>query len=106
MEVFKMLNTMYKVKQYFVNVESDYYMEMKVTKWHSLTFTTLCANSADQKLMIFLLCFLENRFDISCKLHEMSDPFSWKNKKNILKFLLKFLPRVLSVNGGSTEFHS
>ena len=58
----------YKVKQYFVNVESDYYMKVKVTKWRSLTFTTPCANSADQKLMIFLLCFLENRFDIACKL--------------------------------------
>ena len=79
-------------------------------KW--LTFTTFWTNSADDKLMIFLLSliFLEEkrrrrkkkkRFDISCKLylHEKLNSFFWKtNKKNIsICRLLKFLSRVLRV---------
>ena len=32
---------------------------------------------------------------IGDNLHVMSNPVSWKNKKNILECLLKFLPKVL-----------
>ena len=67
----------------------------------SLTFTTLWAFSADDKLMIFFLFFPENRIrhfikeTICMKCHIL---FSGKNKKNISKCcLLKILPRVLSV---------
>ena len=71
-----------------------------------LTLTTRCANSADDKLMIFVLFFFLQKpgFDISCKLspgdnlHEMSKPVSEKNPKNIsICRLLKILLRVLSV---------
>ena len=71
-----------------------------------LTFTTLLANSADDKLVIFFLLFPENRFwhfmqivssETICMKYQKL--FSWKNKKNISKCcLLKILPRVLSVN--------
>ena len=58
------------------------------------TFTTLWANSADDKLIIFVLFFPENRL-----WHTMQiSLFSRKNKEKISKcHLLKFLPRVLSV---------
>ena len=72
----------------------------------SLTFTTLWAFSADDKLMIFFLFFPENRIwhfmqivSLGDNLHEMSNPVFWENKKNLPKCcLLKILPRVLSVN--------
>ena len=54
----------------------------------SLTFITLWANSADDKLMVFFLFYQKIGFDISCKgdnLHEMSNPIFWENKKNISK---------------------
>ena len=36
-------------------------------------------------------------------LHEMSDPISWKNKKNVSKCcLLKFLPSMLRVNNNTS----
>ena len=86
----------------------------------SLTFTTLWAFSADDKMMLFFLFFPENRIwhfmqivSLGDNLHEMSNPVFWeketicmkcqilfsgKNKKNISKCrLLKILPRVLSV---------
>ena len=70
-----------------------------------LTFTALWANSADNKLIIFFLIFLENRFDISCKLSpketicmKCQSLFSGEIKKNILECdLLKFLPSMLSM---------
>ena len=43
-----------------------------------LTFTTLRANSADDKLIIFFLVFQKTGFDISCKLHKMSKPCFWE----------------------------
>ena len=56
-----------------------------------LTLTTLWANSADNKLVIFFLLFPENSFGISCKLSLF---FSGNNKRNILKCCqLQFLPR-------------
>ena len=71
-----------------------------------VTFTTLWANSAIDKLMIFLFSFQKTGFDISCKLSPMETIcmkcqilFSVKIKKNISKCcLLKILPRVLSDN--------
>ena len=76
----------------------------KVELCSHLTFTTLWANSADDKLILFLI-FSGNRFDISCKLSAMEticmkgqSLFSGKNKKNISACrLLKILPRVLSI---------
>ena len=68
----------------------------------------LLANSADNKLVIFFSYLpQETGFDISCKLSPMETICMQcqilfpgkKNKKNISKCrLLKFLPRVLSVN--------
>ena len=63
-------------------------------------------NSIDDKLLIFFLFFPENRIwkfmqivSIGDNLHEMSNPVSGKNKKNIsVCRLLKILPGVLSVN--------
>ena len=61
-----------------------------------LTFTSLCANSADNKLTTFFLIFLENRMlhfmqivSTGDNLHEMSKLFSGKNKK---KIYFKILP--------------
>ena len=75
-----------------------------VTWWVPLTFTTLLANPADDKLVIFFFLFQENRIwyyiQIGDSMHELSNPVFWKrnNKKNISKcFVLKFLPRVQSV---------
>ena len=77
-----------------------------------LTFTTLWAFSADDKLMIFFLFFPENwiwHFMQIVSLGDNLSPwetvcmkcqilFSGKNKKNILKCrLLQILPRVLSI---------
>ena len=72
---------------------------------YELTLTTQWADSADDKLVIFFLFFLENRSDTSCKLSPKETicmkcqiPFSRKNKKNISKcHLLKFLPSMQSV---------
>ena len=69
-----------------------------------LTFTTLWANSADNKLMIFSYFSQKTVFIISCKMSPMETTdmkcqnlFSGKNKETVLKsHLLKFLPRVLS----------
>ena len=62
-----------------------------------LTFITIWANSADDKLMIFFLFSQKTNFDISCKLSSFSGVLG-KNKKNIsIWHLLKFLPRVLNV---------
>ena len=63
-------------------------------EFHILMFLsspTLWANSADDKLMIsepmisFSFCFLKKKigFDLRDNLHEMSKPFSGKNKKKI-----------------------
>ena len=54
----------------------------------------LLANSTDNKLIYDI--FSENSFDISCNLHEVSEPVFWNNKKEntciskcrLLKFLL------------------
>ena len=72
-----------------------------------LPFTTLCANSVDDKSVIFSLFFSENRVQYSCKLsplagdnlHEMSDPVFWEKKKKNISIcrLMKILPRVLSL---------
>ena len=56
---------------------------------HRLTFTTLWANSADDKLMIFFLFFFTRKQNLTVHrklsgdndLHEMSNPVSGKNKK-------------------------
>ena len=51
----------------------------------TFTFSTLCANSADDKLIIYFLFFPEERFAITCKLarktlHEVSNSIFWKKK--------------------------
>ena len=58
----------------------------------TLTLITFWASSANDKLVIFFLFFLENRFchfmqvvSNGDNLHEMLNSFSGKNKKNILK---------------------
>ena len=46
-----------------------------------INFTTLLANSADDKLVIFFIFFPETGFDISCKLshlHEISKSVFWE----------------------------
>ena len=74
-----------------------------------LSFTTLWANSGDNKLMTFFLVFQKTGFEISCKLSPLEticmkcqNLFSGKNKNNIsvshpLKILLD---RVLSIKVG------
>ena len=66
-----------------------------------LTFTTLWAFSADDKLMIYFLFFPENRIrhfmqivSSGDNLHEMSYPVSEKNKKKIFQNAVcwKFYP--------------
>ena len=51
-------------------------------------FTTLWAYSADDKLMIFFLFFPRKHKN-----------FSGKNKNYLICYLMKILPRVLSING-------
>ena len=71
-----------------------------------LTFTILRANSADDKLMTFFLYFPQNRIrhfmHIGDILYKMSNPIFWKKKKKygkyFNKYLLKILPKVISVN--------
>ena len=60
----------------------------KFGSWNRLTFTTLWANSADDKLVIFFLFCQKTGFYISCKLSPMETIcikclilFSGKNKK-------------------------
>ena len=70
-----------------------------------LTFTTIWANSADNKLVIFSYFSQKTRSDISCKLSPLEiicmkcqNLFWRKLRKNIsLCHLLKSLPSVLSV---------
>ena len=52
---------------------------------YSLNFTTLLANSADDKLMLFFLCFSENRIwhfmqivSNGDNLHRLSNPVFWE----------------------------
>ena len=72
------------------------------------TFTTLLANSADDKLVIFFLLFRKKTgLGISCKLSpkkkdiicmKCQNPFSGENKKNISRYrLLKVFTRMQSV---------
>ena len=55
-------------------------------------FSTLLANSEDDKLMIFFLFFPRKHVltihESGDNLHEMSKPDFWENKKNILKCCL------------------
>ena len=70
-----------------------------------LTFNTLWAYSADNKLVIFFLFSQKTGFDISCKLSSLELAWNVKSfflgkiRKNISKcHLLKILPRVLNGN--------
>ena len=54
---------------------------IKALKTINLTFTTLRATSADDKLMTFFY------FSQKCNLHEMLNPYSGKNKKKYFKIL-------------------
>ena len=71
-----------------------------------LTLSRIWANSADDKLMIFFLFFPENTISLFMQivspgdnLHDMSNLFSEKNKKNISKcHLLNFLPSMLTID--------
>ena len=80
-----------------------------------LTSTTLCANSADGKLIIFFSHFPRKwalRFHANCllrrnllqialedNLHEISNPIFWKKYRKYFKMfcLLKFLPSMLNI---------
>ena len=58
--------------------------------YYFLTFATLWANSADNKLVIVFLFFLETglKFHANClgdSLHVMSNPVFWENKKKYFK---------------------
>ena len=65
---------------------------------NSLTFNTLWANSAGEKLLFFFF-FFPRKKDMKCQIL-----FPGKNKKNISKcHLLKILPRVLSVKKNRKE---
>ena len=64
----------------------------KHAKHLALTCTTQWVNSADGKLMMFFLFFLENRIwhfvqivSLGDNLHEVSNPISRKNKKKYFK---------------------
>ena len=85
---------------------SDYqtWMEFTFTELRVLTFTTLWANSADNKLMTNFL-FLTEKKDLTfhtnylCWRQLVWNVKTWKSKKNISIYrLLQILPRVLSVN--------
>ena len=55
---------------------------MKNSKISLITLSTLLADSADEKYIIFF--FIKKRFEISCKgenLHEMSNSFFQEKKK-------------------------
>ena len=63
---------------------------------YSVTLTTLWANSADDKMTISFLFFLENRISHFIEMHEMSKPGFLKNKKKIFKLSsAEILSRVL-----------
>ena len=73
-----------------------------------LTFTTLWANSADDKLMIFLFFFAKKyalKFHANClqrnNLHEMSKPIFLKNLKQQQYF--KLFSNTQSVKQTSTQ---
>ena len=54
----------------------------------SLTFATLLANSADNKLMtVFFFFYQKTRFDISLEfnLHWMSNPVSWEKEEKMFQ---------------------
>ena len=76
-----------------------------------LTFTTPWANSADDKFMIFFLIFPSKQYSTFMhfvftgeNLHECQNPFSGKIYKNISTcYLLKILPRELSIEEGVTS---
>ena len=85
---------------------TDFFVSNKhCSSFFSLSFATLWANAADDKLIFFWFYSDKKRFDISCKLSPMETICIkyqiWllgKNKTNISKcYLLKTLPRVLSV---------
>ena len=66
-----------------------------------LTFTTVCANSADDQLVIIFLFFPENRVwhfmqivSIGDNLHEMPNPVYWENIETIFEYVMcwKFYP--------------
>ena len=71
-----------------VSGEIPYYIFMYQNKENihqSLTFTTLWAFSADDKMMLFFLFFPENRIwhfmqivSLGDNLHEMSNPVFWE----------------------------
>ena len=71
-----------------------------------LSFTPLLINSADDKLVIFILFFQKTECDISCILSPTL--FSGKHKKKNISIcrLLKSLPGVLSVKMQSTKSRS
>ena len=59
--------------------------QRSVIKFQLLTFTTLWAFSADDKMMLFFLFFPENRIwhfmqivSLGDNLHEMSNPVFWE----------------------------
>ena len=90
--------------RFIIQIIIFWYMVIKYT----LTFTTLWAFSAKDKLMIFFLFFPKkqdltfhaNCLQICIKHHIL---FPGKNKKNISKCrLLKILPRVLSIKAYET----
>ena len=64
----------------------------------ALTFTTLKANSADDKLIFFLFFSPENRIwhfmQIGDNLHEISKPVFWKKIIKIFQYVVcwKFYP--------------
>ena len=58
-----------------------------------LTLRTLCNISNRRHIEIFFLFSQKTGFYISCNLHEMSNPFSGKNKKKISIWRLLNWPR-------------
>ena len=73
---------------------------------HSLTFTPLWANSADDKLMILILFFSKNRIwhfmqtvSIGDSLHEMTKSVFWEKYKKIFQYVecWKFYPECFSI---------
>ena len=79
-----------------INIQTPYFNLLKHLRTHS----------ADDKLLMFCYFFPENGFwhfmqTVSCVetvCMKCQSPFSGKNKKNISKYLLKFLPSMQSIN--------
>ena len=76
----------------------------------TLTFTTVLAESADNKLIMFFLFYPEDRIWHFMQivswdnLQEVSNAVFWKNKKNISACCqLKFLPSILSIKYWDTD---